>query len=224
MEPLSGATIQAETAKQKIARLREENLYIASFVLSDTEKVTFSQAGERMNFEYRTSESAKKIADFPLTEESKIFAEYMLGTQKIFFRIGNSAYIFDKTAGKLHTLPYEMKVRYIKPSIKASQYLVVTEKGTFLYDTSTKTSVFQYLFRDFVYWENASIGVIYDNETQKKENFGLTQKGNLILYYTPSDKKRKVLLVTDLTIDRIELQGQKVIVSAGDTQYELQNF
>jgi hypothetical protein len=49
--------------------------------------------------------------------------------------------------------------------------LVVTEKGTFLYDASTQKAEFQYLFRDFVFWDKALIGVIYADEKQKKENF-----------------------------------------------------
>ena len=44
------------------------------------------------------------------------------------------------------------------------------------------------------------------------------------MYYTQAERERKVLLVTDLKIDRIEFQGEKVIVSAGTEQFELQNF
>lgn len=213
-----------ETSKQKIQRLREDNLYLASFKLDENRKATFSQKGERMVFELRGTGSVQKIADFARTWGEAIHAEYISDTQKVFLKISQTAYIFDSDVWVLHSLPFEIEVRYIKPTKKLSQFLVVTEKWTFLYDTATKKSEFQYVFRDFVFWQQAQIGVIYDDETQKKENFNLTQKGNIVIYYTQAERDRKVLLVTDLDIDRIEIQGEKVIVSAWSEQFELQNF
>ncbi len=224
LEAMLQDTQAPETSKQKIERLREENLYIASFKLSDEKKATFSQRGERMDFELRGSGSIQKIADFPTANPESIYAEYIGETKKIFFKITETSYIFDSDIGVLYTLPFEIEVRYIKPTKRLSEFLVVTEKGTFLYYSASKTSQFQYLFRDFVFWKDAQIGIIYDDETQKKQNFNITQKGNIVMYYTQAVRERKVLLVTDLKIDRIELQEEKVIVTAGTEQFELQNF
>lgn len=173
---------------------------------------------------YRNKEEIRDITSFTKVPEKDIYAEYIGETKKVFLQIGKISYIFELQSGKLHTLPFEIGVKYIKATLKASLYLVVTEKGIFLYDTLTKKSEFLYLFQDFVYFQDALIGVIYSDETEKKKNFNLTQNGNLVIYYTPEDKKRRVLLASDLKIDRIELQGEKVIVSTGKTQYELKNF
>ena len=53
-----------------------------------------------------------------------------------------------------------MLVTYIKPGNKKGEYLVVTEKGTFIYRTSSGTSEYQYLLSDFVYVEEDIIGII----------------------------------------------------------------
>jgi hypothetical protein len=90
LEPIEISVKEAESAKQKIARLREESRFIASFQLDTDQKVTFSEQGERMDFEYRNAEKVTKIADFALEDASKIFAEYITGTQKVFFRIATS--------------------------------------------------------------------------------------------------------------------------------------
>ena len=145
-------------------------------------------------------------------------------TSEIFLQVADTYYIFDVSAGKIYTLPYKLPLIYIKPGIRAGEYLVVSEKGTFLYNISTGDSSFQYLFKDFIYFKNMLIGVIYKDETEKKNNFNLTEKGNLIIRYDQQTKERKVLLDSQLDIDRIEWRGEQIIFSAKGNEYELKNF
>ncbi len=213
-----------ETPKQKIQRLRQEKLYFARFELWDNTMITFSRENNQLKMQYRNLDFIREIMTFPLVKSEEIGVEYIGETKKIFLRIGKNYYIFDTLWAKIYELPFEMRVSYIKPSKKDFQYLVITEKGVFLYDLIDKKSEFQYLFKDFIYYDDAIIGVIYKDEKQKKSNFNLTKKGNLIIKYSPKDKQRKILLGTSLPIDRIEKIWEKVIFSANGKQYELENF
>lgn len=130
---------------------------MASFALGSNEKITFTKEGERMLLHYRTSSEVRKIGDFALLPPENIFAEYIQTGKKVFLRLADTTHILDLSVGKLYTLPYEIPVIYIKPGISASKYLVVTENGTFSYDVGDKSSEFQYLFRDFIYFEDALI-------------------------------------------------------------------
>lgn len=213
-----------ETPKEKIKRLREEKLYFARFVLEDDTMITFSEGKNQLLMQHRSSSFVHDISDFPFVPADSIFAEYIGDTKDIFMQLWNKYYIFETASGKLHTLPFEIKLLYIKAGKTSSQYIIVTEKGSFLYNINSEESEFQYLFKDFVYHDNALIWIIYEDEEQKKSNFNLTGKWNLIIRYTSEDKQRKILLKSSLDIDRIEWKGEKIIFSAKWKEYELTNF
>jgi len=69
------------------------------------------------------------------------------------------------------------------------------------------------------------IGVIYKDETQKKENYNLQDETqNLILFYNPDTKERKILYKTDLDIQKIEKQGEDIYFQTPDGRYKLENY
>lgn len=213
-----------EWNKEKIQRLRDEKLYYKSIYIDDTSKLTFSEYNGGLQMHHRTNNSLQEVSLFDMVGRSDISMSSIIGTEKIFLTIWKKYYIFDIVGWKLHTLPFKIKVLYIKPGKIWTQYLIVTEKGTFIYDIIKKTSVFQYLFRDFIYNDTKMIGVIYEDEEQKKENFNLIQEGNLIIGYDSQTKIRNVLLTTDKNIDKIEWKEDIVIFTVGNNEYELKNF
>ena len=214
-----------ETAAQKIKRLREKNSYYASFGIWEDEQITFTDISEnQLAMQYRSWDIEREIYKFQKVRADDIYAEYISDTDKIFLNMAGKYYILYAKLGSIHELPYELQVHYVKPSNKASEYIIVTENGSFLYDISSWDSRYQYLFHDFVYHEDALIGVIGEDETQKKSNFNISQRGNLIVRYTEDNKQRKVLLNSTPEIDRIEKIWEKIIFTSGDNEYELQNF
>jgi hypothetical protein len=145
------AEVLAETNKQKILRLREEKLYYASFQLSDEVFLSFRQDDDEMSLQYRTTQATREIESFALIEKTQISVDGIPETGNVLLSLGEEYYIFDTKKLSIIRLPFELKIHYIKPGASSGKYLIVTEKGTFLYDISDNSSEFQYLFRDFLY-------------------------------------------------------------------------
>lgn len=214
-----------ETVQEKIQRLRNQDKYFASFEVGPESQVNFLQADSQLEMLYVRQGNERTIRKFPLVSEESIFVQYIGDAgEDIFVQVWWTYYIFSLQSGKIHPLPYTIPVSYIKPGNNTTEYLVVTDRWTFVYNISTQSSVFQYLFRDFIYYEDTLIGVIYKDEAQKKENFNLEEKWNLIIQYSQESKERKVLLDTNLEIDRIERKWDAVIFSVWEKWYELSNF
>lgn len=217
-------TQATETPEQKIQRLRDASKYYASFVLSSGNNLYFEKQGESLELIYEQESTQKKIQKFPLVPEEEIFAEYVSSSSDIFFKIWKKYYIFVSGNSEIQELPFSVDISYIKSGLGIGEYLVVSPQGTFLYKLYENTSEYQYPFSDFIYASGSLIGVIGKNETQKKENFWLEEKNNLLIRYTQETKERKVLLQTEDPITRLEWKEGEIIVTTGKIQYLLKNY
>jgi hypothetical protein len=173
---------------------------------------------------YITWNSQREIQSFPKVPADSIDASVIWATENVFLSLWDTSYIFETKQARITQLPFETKVSYMKADKNSWSYLVVTENGTFHYNPVNNSTNFEYLFRDFIYSEDIMIGVIYKNEIQKKSNFWLEQKWNLILSYNPKTKERKVLLETNLEISQIQTIDDKIIFTAGNKDFELLNY
>jgi len=213
-----------ETPQEKIQRLRDNNLSFARFQINTESEIRFTEESNTLKMLYITWSSKREIQSFPKISADSIDASLIGTTQNIFLSLWNTSYIFETRQARVTKLPFEIKVRYIKPDKNTWTYLIVTENGTFHYNAINNTSNFEYLFRDFVYINKWTIGVIYKDEIQKKSNFWLEQKWNLIVLYNPDSKERKVILETLLPITHIQNVDDKVIFTAGNKDFELLNY
>lgn len=216
--------LNQETNKEKIQRLREENLYYARFQIDTNTVLNFIQDEQQMLLQYRNEDLTRDIGNFKLVKKDAINIDSIPETGNIFLSLGTDYYIFDTQKLALTKLPFTLEVNYIKGGISEWMYHVVTPKGTFSYNISDNTSKFEYLFKDFLYSWDDIIWIIYSDEDEKKSNFNISKSGNLIIKYSPADKTRKIVETTTLSVDRLEWRGDKIIFSAGDDEYELTNF
>lgn len=213
-----------KTSQELIQAKRDEKRFYVYFELNSNDKLTFSEVNERLTVRYNSQDEIFDIAEIDIIPKDDFYAEYIWIDGDIFIGAGNTAYIFTKASNTLHTLPFTIAVDYIKPWNNVNEYLVVTDTGVFLYNIVSKTSVYQYLFKDFVYFGSDLIGIIQKDEKEKRENFNLTESGNLIVKYSQDTKERKVLLSTPKNISRIEYIEDTVVLTIGDSEYQLENF
>lgn len=213
-----------ETNKQKIQRLREENLFYARFQLVGGSTINFVEQDDEILMRYNFQGEQAQIQTFPKINSEDIRVDAIGSSDNIFITLAKNTYIFDTDIRALYKLPYTINIDYIKSTGNDGNYLIVTKNGSFLYNISNESSQFQYIFKDFLYSGEDLIGVVFADEEQKKSNFWLGQNGNLIVKYSPEDKTRKVLYSTNLSIDRLEWKDDTIIVSSGDETYELKNF
>ncbi len=213
-----------ETKQEKIQRIKNEKLYHKVVSLDNADVVRFVKVDDELQMQYVQAGEAKNITKLPLVKQEVIRVSSISGSDDVFLALWSDNYIYQKNKQSLHKLPYSIDIRYIKSALNRWNYLVVTNNGTFLYDSIAETSEFQYLFHDFVYSWEYIIGIILESEEQKKKNFSLTKPGNLIIRYSQSDKTREVLYSTKQSLDKITWQGDKIIFGSQGTDYELVNF
>lgn len=216
----------SETAKEKIERLREQNLYYASFSLSNDAKIIFKESADtRITLNYESWDTSREIQSFEKVPSESIHVSSIGDSWDIFLKIGGKQYIYKVEVGSIKLLPYAIEILYIKPWLSGGKYVIVTENGSFLYDIVSGEGEFYYLFKDFVYLsDNEVIGIIENSEKQKKKNFGIEEKGNVIVKYNIENKERKIILQNTPKIDTIIWKGESIVFSSGDSEYELVNY
>jgi len=213
-----------ETAQEKIQRIREEKSYYALFDIWNGTKISFSELWSTLELNYITKDLNKKISRLKLVDKEDINAEYIYGSNKIFLKLANDYYILSPLGWELQKIPFEIDIKYIKKWLWSNELIIVTDKGSFIYNTLTKASWFQYLFKDYINYKWKLIWIIYKDEVQKRKNFDLEQTGNLILQYSQDTKERKVVYATSNNIDKIYLEWDVIIIEQGEKKLELTNI
>lgn len=217
-----------ESRENRIVRLREENNSLLRFELSDVSRILFQESSNwELQMTYIESWREQNIGNFEPTPLEWIFATYIEGSKNIFLQLWVKKYIFDTQIWKLHILPYEAKISYIKTTPKNTRYHIVTEVWSFYYDILSRKSEFQYIFFDFITLKNQkTVWVIYPGDTERKNNYWFSDgKESLIVLFDLETKNRKILLSTPLKIQKILLENEEVyIVTDDEKKYKVENY
>lgn len=178
---------------------------------------------------YRSFEwKETKLWSFPKVEQDQIDVYEIQGkTDKILFSLKDRKYIYNLELSKVDEFKLAPKIKYIKPWDFLTNYLIVTDIGTYTYDELSKELKYFYLFKDFVYTKDSYVWVIFNDETSKFKNFSLTDnKKNVIINYNPSTLNRELILETEMAVDKIIIEKDNKIYFYNDkwNKYELENY
>lgn len=208
------------SAKEKIEKIREEKKYYKIIQLTEEEKIYFSASSGLIEGSY----NGLTFWKFPKIWRSSIEVESIFGSDDIFLRYGEKKYILFSSDSHLQELNFDQNILYIKMWPIRGQYIIVTEKGVFLYNLQENTYEFMYGFSDLSYSWADIIWVISDDAKSLKKNYNFTETWNLIIKYTPKTKERTVLYSSSKPIDRIYLQETQIFVEIEKMKYKLENY
>jgi hypothetical protein len=139
-------------------------------------------------------------------------------------RMWQDNFIFDTNYFRIYRLPEIKDLRYIKYDIQSWKYIIITSVWAFVYDAWDNNLDFQYLFKDYINKQGYVIGVIFSDEDQKRKNFNILEKWNVIIKYSQKDKIRKVIYSTNKPIDEIYQNWDQIFITSGNNTLELKNF
>ncbi len=213
----------AETAQEKIQRIRDEKLYYAKFIIGDA-TVRFQEDTGEILLQYLINGEVKDISKFKTVQKEDINVSEIYGSDNIWIRLWNTHYIFDTQYFRIQKLPDIKDLEYIKYDLITQKYIVITSVWAFLYDSRENTLEYQYQFKDYISMPEYMIWVIYANEDQKKKNFNIIQEWNVIIKYSQADKTRKVIYYTNNPLDELYSKWDQVFIMSGDKKLELKNF
>ena len=208
--------------KDRISFLRDKNKALRFFDIEPWVYAYFSQKWEL--YLYR-DESTQKIWDFNISSDDILDVKIVSETDYIYFQIGNTKYFHNIDSWTIQTLDLWVEVNYIKQWNTNTDFLFVTQVWVYIYDVSTNSFNYFYLFKDFIYAADEYVGIIYADEENKRKNFDLeVRDSNLIIRYNPATKDRDILYETSLNIDRIYLQDESIYFESEGKRYQLENL
>lgn len=168
-----------------------------------------------------------KLATFPKISNNEIWIyEVFWAKNKILISLWENKYLYNLESLRIHTFKLKPKLKYIKTWESKWSYLIVSDIWVYTYNESDNIPKYFYLFKDFVYSSWTYIWVIYRDETDKFNNFSLTNnEKNLIIKYNPQDLKRRVIIETPIDIDKIVLAWNDIFFyDKTDRKYKLENY
>ncbi|MCH2188575.1 hypothetical protein MK079_01960 [Candidatus Gracilibacteria bacterium] len=106
----------------------------------------------------------------------------------------------------------QIPITYIKTGESPREFLLVTRKGTFLFDTDSQSSQYFTLFRDFVYMDGNIVGLVGANDTIVRNNFGLSGVDIYLVHYDNSTKTSRVIHSLGFDIQQIYVEGGVIVL------------
>lgn len=136
----------------------------------------------------------------------------------------NKKYIYNSSSDLLLELDLTIDIDYIKRS--ENLYIIKTEKGSFIFDRSTKNLEYFTFFDDFVYYKDFYIWIIKKDDERRLKNLSISSiNGNSIFKYNPKTKEKKSLYETSLDLEKIYFEGDFIyFVDSNDEVYKLENL
>lgn len=215
----------------------EEDIYFQS-VLEDMGTVFFIQ--RENNLEVFLDDTY--IARFPVVANDSIEVQGLINSSEyLLFVLWEQKFLYHIALRSMKELLLEIPIEYMKSSRQRGEFLIKTSVGTFLYSSLTDRFEYIHFFKDFVYFRDPEttqysyIGLIQKSEIDRIDNLGLesdienTSFESLIVWYDPQSKDKKVLLESDILINRIYVSDdqeiQRVLVSDREGNiYEIENL
>ena len=208
--------------KDRISYLRDKKKAYKFFDLESWVYAYFSQ--EWQLYIYRGG-GIEKVWDFTLSQDDQVDVKIVSETDYLYFQIADTRYMYNIVSGKIEVLDLWVDISYIKKWNNDNNLVFVTSVWAYIYDISSNTFDYFYLFKDFVYNGEEYIWVMYADEEKKLSNFGLeTTDSNLIIRYNPDTKNREVLYETWLIIDKIYMQDEIIYFESEGKRYSLENI
>ncbi len=136
----------------------------------------------------------------------------------------NKKYIYNFSSDILLELELTIDIDYIKRN--ENLYIIKTEKGSFIYDKTSKNLEYFTFFEDFVYYKDFYIWIIKKDDERRLKNLSISSiNGNSIFKYNPKTKEKKSLYETNINLEKIyNLWNEIYFIDSNNKTYKLENL
>ncbi len=220
------------TNRQKIEKLKRNLRWEKAEAIFDNYEIILKKNKKKV-FVFLKNNKTKKlleILNFKNYNENKkqqvdvFFDKIYSKNKQIYIFFNKNLYFYNIENKNLQKINFEISPKYIK-KITNKKYVIVTEKGSFIYDFENKTIEYFYLFKDFIIYKNNYIWIIYNSEKNKKKNIWLEKyNSDILVEYNLKTKEKKVILENIKEFERIILNNRKIYIFSNWEKYVLKNF
>lgn len=210
------------TNAQKIDELRDKKNYYKVIKLSNYSKAYFKKENDNLLLSYLWN----KVWNFDFVSENDLNVMLIEWTDtSLFIKVWENKYYYDSNTNQINKIDLNIAVKYVKVWQEDS-LLIVTEKGTFIYNKyKNELDYFSY-FNDFVYYKDWYIWIVNQGEDRIFRNLWYTEeKQNLIVYYNPKTKHKEIRKKTDEIIKKIFIFWWSIFIKTGnDKLFKIENI
>jgi len=208
------------SAQDKITEIKNKNQY---FYYHRVGEYRFIATVENNKILLQVNETI--IGAFDKVDKTKIRIEAVFNHQKIFYiQVDDNKYLYFSDYNTLQKLNLHIPIEYIKYSEK--DLIIVTQKGSFIYDILSKKMEYFSYFHDFIFLENNKwyLWIIKKDDSLRMKNLDLDWWKNDILYYYNFQTKEKQIVQQSNNFDAIYKQDWVIILRSGEQNFKLENF
>lgn len=189
------------TRLEKIEFLKEKNQVF----------YTLSTQKNQYNFKKKANglalfQNNKFLGIFQNAKKSEIkLYEVIWNENYLFLELWKNNYLFSIQSWEIKKITFEIPINYIKTEYWSWEFIFVTKKGSFSYNSKDQIFSYNTFFSDYVvYQKNTYVWIIYTGEENKKQKFGLSKYSwDTIVQYNPENKEYTILLETEKKITKI---------------------
>jgi len=211
------------TKIEKIEQIKKKRGSYAFFSFQDGREYSFLENNGVLDLYL----GENKVGSFDIEKKKDILLqEVSWSSDYIYLQMGTNKSLYNIVNKSLYPISLKIPVVYVKEWWNNFEFLMVTDKGTFIYSIRDNSLNYFTFFQDFVYLEDSYIGIINSDEKKRLQNLWLEKETqNLVISYNPKTKERKILFRTFLDILKVVKEWENIILIDDDGgEYKLENF
>lgn len=209
------------TPKEKIEKIISERENYKTFNF-DSFKVYFIQDWNNLEMHL----DSEKIWNFSLVYEKFLRVDKVLWSVKdLYLEVWKEKYYYNFNTKKFFSLNISnLDILYTKLWIN-SDLIIVTDKWSFTYSKKLDKLDFFTFFNDFVFFNDWYIWLIKKDDTRILKNLNLETTKDILLYYNPISKEKKIVYESEIDIIKIYNDLSNIFIEGSDNMiYELKNL
>jgi hypothetical protein len=164
----------------------------------------------------------KFLGNFQNSAKSEIkVIEILWDENHLFLELWKNKYLFSLVSWENKKIIFEIPITYIKSWSQNWEYIFVTHKGSFLFNSYKNIFSYNSIFSDYIIFEKDSyIGIINSDDIKRKQKFNLDSSSkNVILQYNPQTKEQKLLLETTKNLMRLFKKDWEIFIQETNKNY-----
>lgn len=210
------------TNAQKIDELKESNKNYKTFKLDNLSTAYFAKNENSLDLFYWDV----KIGNFSLVDSSNLRVESISWVwEDLYIEVWAEKFYYNKAINTTQKIDLNINVNYVK-EWSFNSIIFVTTKWSFVYSIFDKTFEYFSYFNDFVYFKDWYVWLVKKDEKTLLNNLWFENiDNNIIVYYNPNTKEKKIVYKTDLNVSKIFIYNNSIFIKTQDWEvYELENM
>ena len=210
------------TNLEKIDLLRKEWIYESYIKNKEWKEIYLKENNNKLEL-YLWKQL---IWNFDIPENKETNIQEIYGSKNyILLKLWEKKYLYSLISKKTYDIDLKINIKYIK-TWENDNFIIVTDKWSFIFNKKNKSLEYFNFFNDFVFYKKWYIWIVKKDDSNRKNNLSIeNSKNDIVLFYDPNTKEKKILYNLSEKIDKIYIGNNEVILLKESWEkYSLENI